>query len=168
MESFCDAYEFAVMDVCVRLFYVCAVLCAGSSLPTGWSPVQGVLLCKRSRNGQGPTKGCRAIDGKVILLKFYKNICDLCRMCMIGEKVVEWLKVSREHKTRARNWKFLRSDLQVCCCHIWLIAERWSKMPKYWEHFARFQFTSSLLARVVSWFPPPRSCSMARPAPGAR
>jgi hypothetical protein len=31
------------MDVCVRLFCVCAVLCVGCSLETGWSPVQGVL-----------------------------------------------------------------------------------------------------------------------------
>jgi hypothetical protein len=31
------------MDVCVRLFCVCAVLCAGSGLATGWSLVQGVL-----------------------------------------------------------------------------------------------------------------------------
>jgi hypothetical protein len=31
------------MDVCVRLCWVCAVLCAGSGLATGWSPVQGVL-----------------------------------------------------------------------------------------------------------------------------
>jgi hypothetical protein len=32
-----------VMDVCVRLFCVCVVLCISSSLATGWSPVQGVL-----------------------------------------------------------------------------------------------------------------------------
>jgi hypothetical protein len=38
------------MNVSVRLFCVCVVLCAGSGLATGWSPVQG------------PTKGCRAID----------------------------------------------------------------------------------------------------------
>jgi hypothetical protein len=31
------------MDICVRLFCVCIVLCAGSGLATGWSPVQGVL-----------------------------------------------------------------------------------------------------------------------------
>jgi hypothetical protein len=31
------------MDVCVRLFCVCAVLCVGSGLTTGWSLVQGVL-----------------------------------------------------------------------------------------------------------------------------
>jgi hypothetical protein len=31
------------MDVCVRLFCVCAVLCADSGLATGSSPVQGVL-----------------------------------------------------------------------------------------------------------------------------
>jgi hypothetical protein len=29
--------------LCVRLFCVCVVLCVGSGLPTGWSPVQGVL-----------------------------------------------------------------------------------------------------------------------------
>jgi hypothetical protein len=28
---------------CVRLFCVCVVLCVGSGLETGWSPVQGVL-----------------------------------------------------------------------------------------------------------------------------
>jgi hypothetical protein len=31
------------MDVSVRLFYPCAVLCAGSGLATGWSPIKGVL-----------------------------------------------------------------------------------------------------------------------------
>jgi hypothetical protein len=31
------------MDVCVRLFCVCLVLCVGSDLSTGWSPFQGVL-----------------------------------------------------------------------------------------------------------------------------
>jgi hypothetical protein len=29
------------MDVCVHLFCVCVVLCAGSGLATGWCPVQG-------------------------------------------------------------------------------------------------------------------------------
>jgi hypothetical protein len=31
------------MDVCVRLYFVCVVLCAGRGLATGWSPVQRVL-----------------------------------------------------------------------------------------------------------------------------
>jgi hypothetical protein len=31
------------MDVCVRLFCVCVVMCVGSDLATGWFPVQGVL-----------------------------------------------------------------------------------------------------------------------------
>jgi hypothetical protein len=31
------------MDVCVRFFCVCVVLCVDSDLATGWSPVQGVL-----------------------------------------------------------------------------------------------------------------------------
>jgi hypothetical protein len=51
---------------CVLLFCVCAALCAGSVLAMGWSPAQGILLTvKSSRNwksGQGPTKGCKAID----------------------------------------------------------------------------------------------------------
>jgi hypothetical protein len=59
------------MDVCVRLFCVCALLCAGCGLATGRSPVQGVLpTVKRSRNwksGQGPAKGCRAIDRWVLI-----------------------------------------------------------------------------------------------------
>jgi hypothetical protein len=31
-------------DICVRLFCVCAVLCVGSGLATGWSLVRGALL----------------------------------------------------------------------------------------------------------------------------
>jgi hypothetical protein len=31
------------MDICVRLFCVCVVLCVGSGLATGWSPAQGAL-----------------------------------------------------------------------------------------------------------------------------
>jgi hypothetical protein len=31
------------MDVCVSLLCVCVVLCVGSGLATGWSPVRGVL-----------------------------------------------------------------------------------------------------------------------------
>jgi hypothetical protein len=49
---------FKGMDVYVCLFCVCVVLCVGSGLATGWSPVQGVLpTVYRLRNwksGQGP------------------------------------------------------------------------------------------------------------------
>jgi hypothetical protein len=31
------------LDVCVRLFCICVVLCVGSGLEMGWSSVQGVL-----------------------------------------------------------------------------------------------------------------------------
>jgi hypothetical protein len=45
------------MDVCVHLFCVCVVLCAGSGLATGWSPVQGILptVCRLRnwKSGQG-------------------------------------------------------------------------------------------------------------------
>jgi hypothetical protein len=53
------------MDVCVRLFYVCVVLCVGSGLAMGRSPVQGVLpimyRIRNLKNDQVPTKGCTAI-----------------------------------------------------------------------------------------------------------
>jgi hypothetical protein len=55
-----------IMDVYVRLFLVCVVLCVGSGIATGWSPVQGVLptvhrirkLKKRPRS----KKDCRATN----------------------------------------------------------------------------------------------------------
>jgi hypothetical protein len=31
------------VDICVRLFYVCVILCSGSGLATVWTPLQGVL-----------------------------------------------------------------------------------------------------------------------------
>jgi hypothetical protein len=31
------------MDVCVRVYSVCVVLCVGSGLATGWSLAQGVI-----------------------------------------------------------------------------------------------------------------------------
>jgi hypothetical protein len=54
------------MDVCVHLLCVCVVLYVGSGLAVGSSPVQGVpptvYRIKKLKNGQGPTKDCRAID----------------------------------------------------------------------------------------------------------
>jgi hypothetical protein len=51
------------MHVCVRLFCVCVVLCVGSGLVKGWSPVQGVLptvyRIKKMKIRQNP-RGCRA------------------------------------------------------------------------------------------------------------
>jgi hypothetical protein len=50
------------MDVCERLFSVCAVLCVANVLATVWSPVQGVLpavnrITKLKKNRSGPNKG---------------------------------------------------------------------------------------------------------------
>jgi hypothetical protein len=49
------------MDVCMRLFCVCVLLCVGSGIATGWSPVQGVLptVCrfKKLKKRQRPNKG---------------------------------------------------------------------------------------------------------------
>jgi hypothetical protein len=53
------------MDVCVRLFYVCIVLCVGRSLATGWSSIQGVLptvyrITKTEKEAKAQQKGCQA------------------------------------------------------------------------------------------------------------
>jgi hypothetical protein len=54
-----------VMDVCVRLFCVCAALSIGRGLATGWYPVQGVLptlfRIKELKKRPSRKKGYRAI-----------------------------------------------------------------------------------------------------------
>jgi hypothetical protein len=55
------------MNVFVRLFCVCVVLCVGSGLATGWSPVQGVLptmyrIKKLKKAAKAQYKDCRTID----------------------------------------------------------------------------------------------------------
>jgi hypothetical protein len=55
------AFESHTRHGCVFAF----ILCLGSGLSSGWSPVQGVLptvhRIKKLKSGQGPTKDCRAI-----------------------------------------------------------------------------------------------------------
>jgi hypothetical protein len=73
------------MGVCVPLFCDCAVLCVGSDLARGWSPVEGILpTLKRSRNwksGQDPTKGCtaivRVIDSPFEVNRHFGGMCCL-------------------------------------------------------------------------------------------
>jgi hypothetical protein len=67
------------MDVCVRLFCVCAVLCAGSGFATGWSPVQEVL----------PT------------VQKIKKLKKRCRA--IAQAVSRWLPTA-EARVRTRVW----------------------------------------------------------------
>jgi hypothetical protein len=49
------------MDVCVRLFCACVVLCVGSSLAMDQGVLPTVYRLRNSKSRQGPTKGCRAI-----------------------------------------------------------------------------------------------------------
>jgi hypothetical protein len=66
------------MDVCVRLFRLCVVLCVGSGIATGCSPVQGVVptmyRIMKLKSGHGPTKRCRAI---IIIIIRYSFVLDI-------------------------------------------------------------------------------------------
>jgi hypothetical protein len=56
------------MDVCARLFCIYVVLCVGSGLATGWSPVQGALptvYWLRNWRKAKIHKDCRAIDRQI-------------------------------------------------------------------------------------------------------
>jgi hypothetical protein len=49
------------MDVCVRLFCVCIVLCVDSGLAMGWSPVQAFLPTVKKDQETG--KAAKAQEG---------------------------------------------------------------------------------------------------------
>jgi hypothetical protein len=53
------------MDVCVRLFCACVILCVSSGLETDWCPIQGALpkmhrIRKTEKEAKAQQKGCRA------------------------------------------------------------------------------------------------------------
>jgi hypothetical protein len=52
------------MDVCVRLFCVCVVLCVGRGLLTGWSPVKEVLptICRINKLKKGQKSNKRTVE----------------------------------------------------------------------------------------------------------
>jgi hypothetical protein len=71
------------MSVCV-----CVVLCVGSGLVTSWSLVQGVLpsvwkWLRNWRRGQGPTKGCRAIDDWLTVWMRWRALITWCWNSML-------------------------------------------------------------------------------------
>jgi hypothetical protein len=66
---------------CFRLFCVCVVLCVQVAElrradPRPRSPTDCVYITKL-KSGQGPTKGCRAIDRQIVL--FNNDIIRLCK-----------------------------------------------------------------------------------------
>jgi hypothetical protein len=66
------------MNICVHVFCVCVVLCAGSGLATGWSPVQWILptvyrikkLKKRSVSKGLYSYRDRQVDDRLIIWDF--------------------------------------------------------------------------------------------------
>jgi hypothetical protein len=71
------------MDVCPHLFCVCVVLCLGSGLATGWSPLQGALPTVYRHYETEKTakvhKGCRVIDKQTNKLRGFSPQSELYR-----------------------------------------------------------------------------------------
>jgi hypothetical protein len=61
------------LNICVRLFWVCAVLCVGSGPATGWSPppicpTDFVKDHETEKAAKAEAKGYRAIDRQIVFL----------------------------------------------------------------------------------------------------
>jgi hypothetical protein len=126
------------MDVCVRLFCVCFVLCAGSGLATGWCPVQGVLQTvwklKKLKKRPGFNKGLQSHSGmnewiipgftslfwSIFLthwkhLELVKTICSKKHYLMMS-----WQYQSQNQNSYMRMRKFLYlSTLLWGCWRLW-------------------------------------------------
>jgi hypothetical protein len=93
-----------VMNVCVRLFCVCVVLCVGSGLSTGWSPVQGVLRTvyklRNWKDGQGPQRVVEPYIDKRMCPFETKNwrIDLLWYLCLKGAIALLYLRRVRNAK----------------------------------------------------------------------
>jgi hypothetical protein len=82
------------MDVCVLLFCVCALLCVGIGLATGWSPVQGVLpkawtVFGHSTTGIVGSNPTRDMDVCVLLF------CICALLCVGSGFATGWSPVQR-------------------------------------------------------------------------
>jgi hypothetical protein len=68
------------MDVYVRLFCVCIVLCVGSGLATGWSPVQGVLptVYRIKKLKKRPRSNKRTVDMYVYNARLFMCHVTVC------------------------------------------------------------------------------------------
>jgi hypothetical protein len=90
------------IDVCVRLFCICVVLCVGSGLRQADHSFKESKRLQNWRRGQGPTEGCRAVDEWVNanMIRNMKNafFWDLapCRSCVRTTFfIVTAVKISR-------------------------------------------------------------------------
>jgi hypothetical protein len=72
------------MDVCVRLFCVCVALCVVSGLATGWSPVQGVLPCKKDYETEEEARAQqRAVVPLLKWMNEHSNILNSIFGCLL-------------------------------------------------------------------------------------
>jgi hypothetical protein len=101
----------AWISVCV--YSVCVVLCVGSGLATGWSPVQGVLPLwiglRNWKSGRG-TKGCRATERDRPTIRCYmfsdKNSAIEYTASMLV--TVNWLRTNLKSHVKATTMRTAR------------------------------------------------------------
>jgi hypothetical protein len=102
------------MDICVRLFCVCVVLCVGRGLVRGWFPVQGVLptvyKIRKLKNGQGHTKGSGVLMNEWMkwmnkyslqLIRVIKNHMMSTGRCVCVLSYEIFVRETEKHKPQA-------------------------------------------------------------------
>jgi hypothetical protein len=88
------SYPTQGMDVCVRLFCVCVVLCVGSGLPTGWSPVRRVLpsVYRIKKLKKRPRSSIRTVEPYID--KYIKYV-----------QLHIWSSLKTSHNAETHKWK---------------------------------------------------------------
>jgi hypothetical protein len=115
------------MDVCVRLFCVCAVCkwrpCDGLT-PRPRSPTDYVKRARNWKIGQSPTKGCRTIDRQTEIGN--EKITLSFKVLLISERGSQVYKVGQwELKSYQLHWLFPTSNK----LHKFKPTDVWCKVP---------------------------------------
>jgi hypothetical protein len=100
------------MDVCMRLFCVCVVLCVRSGLATGWSPVQGVLPTALKKKIKKLKKRPRSAQRAVDILESYS-----------WSLVHRYRRTSSQFKYVGGMYRFYAREPQNCLGFI--IHQKW-------------------------------------------
>jgi hypothetical protein len=138
--------------VCVRLLCVCATLCAGSGLATGWSPIQGFQpTMYRLRNWKGGQDPQRAVEPQMNerLTEWMLSICRPNKPCEIFTwwviKLNKKCHMNQSCKLAITSTKTGR-NIEIKCA-IYHILEIWSS-----RHFAQNELLNAATIMPDSFY----------------